>query len=71
MVQRQFGADWEILPPRKFTFASEALKIDFERQLLEAGWILALESSNKVRHCPHNTHTHIEALNQLKITPSR
>ena len=52
LVQQEFGGEWEILPPRRFKFGGEgakgALEIQFERQLLEAGWILALESSNKV-----------------------
>ena len=53
MVQKQYGEDVEIMPPRKFRFAGggkEAkIEIQFQRSIPEGGWVLALESSNKVR----------------------
>lgn len=54
MVESQMGQDWEILPPRTFDFAAipgsveEAIEIQFQRQLLDSGWILSLESNDKV-----------------------
>ena len=52
MVQRQFGEDVELLPPRKFRFADRGqqarIEIQFQRNIPDSGWILALESNNKV-----------------------
>ena len=48
------GQEWEILPPRKFEFVAipgsmqEIIEIQFQRQLLDSGWILSLESNDKV-----------------------
>ena len=54
MVQCLIGQEWEILPPRKLHFATvngqrqASIEIQFERQLVDSGWILSLESNNKV-----------------------
>ena len=48
------GQEWEILPPRTFEFAAisgsveETIEIQFQRELLDSGWILSLESNDKV-----------------------
>ena len=53
MVQRQYGENVEILSPRKFKFAGggkEAkIEIQFQRSIPDGGWVLALESNNKVQ----------------------
>ena len=49
------GPEWEILPPRKFEFASlqgstqEKIEIQFQRRLLDSGWIMSLETNDKVQ----------------------
>ena len=52
MIQRQFGENVEMLPPRKFRFADRGqqakIEIQFQRNIPDSGWILALESNNKV-----------------------
>ena len=55
MVQCQVSQEWETLPPRKFNFATVVegrkqarIEIQFQRQLADTGWILSLESNNKV-----------------------
>ena len=52
IVQKQFGEDVELLPPRKFRFADRGqqarIEIQFQRNIPDSGWILALESNNKV-----------------------
>lgn len=49
------GREWEILSPRKLDFATvegqkqqTQIEIQLQRKLLDSGWILSLESSNKV-----------------------
>ena len=46
----------ETLAPRKFTFAGSAreakLEIQFQRELPNTHWILALESDSKVGYIP-------------------
>jgi len=53
MVQRQYGKNAEILSPRKFKFAGGGketkIEIQFQRSISDGGWVLALESDNKVR----------------------
>ena len=52
MVQKEFGDEAELLPPRRFKFAESGreakMEIEFQRELASTGWILALESDSKV-----------------------
>ena len=55
MVEGQLGQEWEVLPPRKFSFMTTdgdkpgAMEIQFQREFPDSGWILSLESANRVR----------------------
>lgn len=61
MIQRQFGENVEMLPPRKFRFADRGqqarIEIQFQRNIPDSGWILALESNNKVHVETSGSHT--------------
>ena len=54
-IEEQFGPNWKVLPPIKFTLGTkvgtqkqEKIKVNFYRTIPECGWLLSLESDSKV-----------------------
>lgn len=54
-IEEQFGPNWETLSPKQFKLEArvgapkmEKIEINFQKMQPECGWVLHLESENKV-----------------------